>query len=85
MYENYILRGMRHQQATEAGAQAVREGSDSSRGMPAASEQGGTAAAEQAEDHLLACPLQVRWAIHAWVKRVEMPSNVDNSRNLIGG
>jgi len=62
MYENYILRGMRHQQATEAGAQAVREGSDSSRGMPAASEQGGTAAAEQAEDHLLACPLLAKHA-----------------------
>ena len=62
MYENYILRGMRHQQASEAGAQAVREGSDVSMGMPPASEQGGTAAAEQAEDHLLACPLLAKHA-----------------------
>ena len=62
MYENYILRGMRHQQASEAGAQAAREGADSSRGMPAASEQGGTAAAEPPDDHLLACPMLAKHA-----------------------
>ena len=62
MYENYILRGMRHQQASEAGAQAARDGSDGSRGMPAASEQGGTAAAEPPDDHLLACPMLAKHA-----------------------
>ena len=62
MYENYILRGMRHQQASEAGAQAARDGSDGSRGMPAASEQGGTAASEPPDDHLLACPMLAKHA-----------------------
>ena len=62
MYENYILRGMRHQQASEAGAQAARDVSDGSRGMPAASEQGGTAAAEPPDDHLLACPMLAKHA-----------------------
>ena len=35
MYENYILRGMRHQQASEAGAQKAFDGEHTSEVMKA--------------------------------------------------
>ena len=57
MYETYILRGMRHQQASEAGQHdGSGEGSGGGMGMPPASEQGQAAAAERGGADV-ACPL----------------------------